>query len=85
MAICDISDKPFSGGRPTLNEELLKETSELDPRHSTRDLARKLNVSYSTVHEHLERIGKVQKGDFGFLMNFRLRTEPNIPPSSALF
>ena len=54
----DISDKPRSGRRPTLNEKLLKETIKLDPHQSTRVLAQKLNVSCSTVHEHLKRIGK---------------------------
>lgn len=58
---CDITDKPRSGRRPTLKEEILKDIIELDPRQSTRNLAAKLNVSCSTVHEHLKRIGKICK------------------------
>lgn len=38
------NDKSHSGRKHNLNEELLKETIELDPHQNTKDLAQKLNV-----------------------------------------
>lgn len=42
-------------------ENFLKETTELNSCQSTRDLAQKLNVLCSTVHEHLKEIWKTFK------------------------
>lgn len=52
----DISDKTGRWRRSSLNEEILKETSELAPPESNKDFY--AEISWSTVHGHLKRTGE---------------------------
>ncbi|XP_014771093.1 uncharacterized protein LOC106869745 [Octopus bimaculoides] len=68
---CEISNKPCSGKRPTLNDDLLNETTVSDPRQSTRDSAQKITVSCSTIHEHLKQIGEnMQRGNLSSICTY---------------
>lgn len=42
---CDISGKPLLVRQPTLNDEPLKASTELDPRQSTKYLSQKTETS----------------------------------------
>jgi len=57
----DISDGPRSGRPTELDDDMLKAIVELDPRQSIQELSDKLNSSWSTVQEHLAKIGKVSR------------------------
>lgn len=51
-------------GRPCeIDNDQLASLIESDPRQSTREVAEKLDVSYSTVARHLKEIGKTKKLD----------------------
>jgi [histone H3]-lysine36 N-dimethyltransferase SETMAR len=49
----DLSDAYRSGRTVDLDNDLLRSTVESDPRQSIKELAEKLNCSWSTVQEHL--------------------------------
>jgi [histone H3]-lysine36 N-dimethyltransferase SETMAR len=59
----NLEDSEGRGRDPKLDDDQLKELVESDPRQSTRELAKTLNVDHSTVLRHLESIGKVKKLD----------------------
>ncbi|KAK6765080.1 hypothetical protein RB195_025132 [Necator americanus] len=46
-----------------LDNDLLKATVEADPRKTTRDIAKELNVDHTTVVRHLKQIGMTKKLD----------------------
>lgn len=55
----DLNDKPRSGRPEIIDEEALLAAIEEDPRRTIQDLATFLNISWSTVQEHLHKLGKV--------------------------
>lgn len=56
-----LKDEPRPGRSSGFDDEALKSLVESNPRQSTRELAKTLNTSQSTVRRHLEKIGKVSK------------------------
>lgn len=58
-----LEDQERSGRPSHVNNELLKSLVEDNPRKSTRELSKDLNVDQATVVRHLEQIGKVKKLD----------------------
>lgn len=72
--------------RPSLNEEPLKDTTELHPHQGTKDSVQKLNVSYSMICKHLMQIEKTCKKEiWDFFVNFCLTTEHNISLLATVF
>ena len=57
----NLNDKERSGRPVEVNDDLLQELLEEDPRQSTRQLAKQLSVSQPTVWNRLQTLGKVQK------------------------
>jgi len=57
----DLSDDHRPGRPVELDNDLLRMEVESDPRQTVRELAEKLNCSHTTVHEHLQQIGKVSR------------------------
>jgi [histone H3]-lysine36 N-dimethyltransferase SETMAR len=52
----NIEDKPRSGRPPTLDPDVLRETTNLQPATSVRQLAVELHTSKTTVHRHLKKL-----------------------------
>ena len=48
-----LDDEPHARGPSAIDNELLKQLIEADPRKTTREVAEELNVSHSTVVRHL--------------------------------
>jgi histone-lysine N-methyltransferase SETMAR len=61
-----ISDDKRSGRPSNLDNKVLKSLIESDPRLTIQELSEKLNVSWSTVQEHLKKIGKVNRRGIWF-------------------
>ena len=64
--VCEISfwslkDEPRPGRSSDFDAEAVKSLVECNARHSTRELADKLNTSQSAICRHLEKMGKVSK------------------------
>jgi len=57
----DLTDEPRSGRPSLLDDELLKAAVEEDPRQTIRTLSQRLDAPWSTVQEHLKKIGKVYR------------------------
>ena len=57
----NLNDKERSGRPVEVNDDLLQELLEEDPRQLTRQLAKHLSVSQPTVWNRLQALGKVQK------------------------
>ncbi|KAK6757959.1 hypothetical protein RB195_015650 [Necator americanus] len=58
-----LEDEQHGSRPPILNNDLLKATVEADPRKTTRDMAKELNVDHTTVVRHLEQIVMTKKLD----------------------
>ncbi|KAK6757940.1 hypothetical protein RB195_015640 [Necator americanus] len=56
-------DEPHESRPPILDHDLLKATVEADPRKTTRDIAKELNVDHTTVVRHLKQIVMTKKLD----------------------
>jgi histone-lysine N-methyltransferase SETMAR len=57
----DLSDDHRSGRPEVLDNDLLRAEVESDPRLTIQELADKLNATWSTVQNHLQQIGKVNR------------------------
>lgn len=57
----DLRDAPRSGRPVVFDEERLNQLLLEDARQTTRELAKRMDCSNSTVAEHLHSMGKVQK------------------------
>lgn len=79
----DISDKTRRGIRSTVNEEILKETSELAPPESNKDLMQKFHDQLST--DISSELGKLAQWEFRLLVIFSLETEQKLPSFAAIF
>jgi len=53
----DVEDAPRSGRPPKADENTIKALVDANRRITTRELAERLNLSNSTVHDHLKRLG----------------------------
>ena len=58
-----LEDQEGRGRPSTVDHEYLKNIVEADPRITTRDIAKELDVDHSIIVRHLEAIGKVKKLD----------------------
>lgn len=58
-----LEDKEKTGRPSDVDDDLLKQIVQEDPRQSVSDIALKMHVSKSTAFEHLKSIGKVKKMD----------------------
>lgn len=56
-----LKDEPRPGRPSDIDENLLKEILEQNPCQSTRDIAKRLNISKTTVSRHLKKLRKVVK------------------------
>ncbi|CAD5207208.1 unnamed protein product [Bursaphelenchus okinawaensis] len=57
-------DNDVIPGRPSgVNDEVLRKIIEENPSKTTRDIARELGVSNSTICHHLAKLGKVKRVD----------------------
>ncbi|XP_052822739.1 histone-lysine N-methyltransferase SETMAR-like [Octopus bimaculoides] len=56
-----LKDDNHCGKPSTLDDDILKVTIEENSNITTRELAEKLEVSKSTLHEHLAKIGYVSR------------------------
>ncbi|XP_014609810.1 PREDICTED: histone-lysine N-methyltransferase SETMAR-like [Polistes canadensis] len=56
-----LKDEPRAGRPSDFDDNLLKTILDQNPRQSTRGIAKRLNISKSTVNRHLEKLGKVSK------------------------
>uniref|UniRef100_V9IC99 Histone-lysine N-methyltransferase SETMAR n=1 Tax=Apis cerana TaxID=7461 RepID=V9IC99_APICE len=59
----DIKDAPRSGRPVEADEDKIKALIEANRRITTREIATRLNLSNSTVHDHMKRLGFVSKLD----------------------
>ena len=57
----DISDTPRSGRPPVFDEDHLDTLIHNYSRQCSRDLANVMNFDHSTIMQHLNSVGKVQK------------------------
>jgi histone-lysine N-methyltransferase SETMAR len=57
----DLSDAPRSGRPVEFDNETLKSLIESDPKLTIEELSQQLGSTRSTVHRHLEEIGKVHR------------------------
>jgi histone-lysine N-methyltransferase SETMAR len=76
-----LQDAPRSGRPAVLDNDLLKAAIEEDPRLTTRELAERFNCSNSTVHEHLQALGKVNR--HGVWVPHKLTIEQQMQRSSV--
>ncbi|EZA51242.1 Histone-lysine N-methyltransferase SETMAR, partial [Ooceraea biroi] len=59
----DLKDAPRSGRPIKADDEKIKALVDANRRITTREIAEKLNLSNSTVYDHLKRLGFVSKLD----------------------
>ena len=59
----DVEDTPRSGRPVEADEDTIKALVDANRRITTREIAERLNLSNSTVHNHLKRIGLISKLD----------------------
>ena len=59
----DLENEKREKPESVLDNDVLREVVEANPRTTVRELARKLNVSKSTVSRHLQEIEKTKKLD----------------------
>lgn len=59
----DIKDAPRPGRPVEADEDKIKALIEANRRITTREIAARLNLSNSTVHDHMKRLGFVSKLD----------------------
>ena len=52
----DVEDAPRSGRPVEADEDTIKALIDANRRITTREIAERLNLSNSTVHDHLKRI-----------------------------
>lgn len=57
----NLKNAPKSGRPSKLDDELLKSLVESDPQQSIEELSKKIGSPWSTVQEHLKRIGLVNR------------------------
>ncbi len=67
----DVEDARHSGRTFEADEDTIKALIDANRRITTREIAERLNLSNSTVHDHLKRLGLVPKLTYGFLMFLR--------------
>ena len=79
-----LEDEDRTGRPVEFDGTLLEAALEENPSVSVEELARKLSSNHSTVHRHLQQLGKVPKLGNGCLMNC-LKTISNPELKSALF
>lgn len=56
-----LSDAPRSGRPSDFNEDALKDLVESDPRLTIQEMSERVSAPWSTVQEHLKKIGKVNR------------------------
>lgn len=56
-----LVDEPRSGRPSKFDDDMLKAMVESDPRLSIEELSQKLVIPWSTVQEHMKKIGKVHR------------------------
>ncbi|EYC12537.1 hypothetical protein Y032_0047g1535 [Ancylostoma ceylanicum] len=54
----DLEDEPLARGRSVIDDEVLREVVESDPKQTTRELAVRFECSHMTIKNHLNAIGK---------------------------
>jgi [histone H3]-lysine36 N-dimethyltransferase SETMAR len=59
----DIEDAPCSGRLVEADEDTIKVLIDENRRITTREIAERLNLSNSTVHDHFKRLGLISKLD----------------------
>jgi [histone H3]-lysine36 N-dimethyltransferase SETMAR len=59
----DVEDAPRSGRAVEADEDTIKVLIDENRRIITREIAERLNLSNSTVHDHLKRLGLISKLD----------------------
>lgn len=59
----DVEDAPRSGRPVKADEDTIKALIDANRRITTREIAERLNLSNSTVHDHLKRLGLISKLD----------------------
>ena len=59
----DVEDAPRSGRPVEADEDTIKALIDANRRITTREIAERLNLSNSTVHDHLKRLGLISKLD----------------------
>ncbi|XP_025264307.1 histone-lysine N-methyltransferase SETMAR-like [Camponotus floridanus] len=59
----DVEDVPRSGRPVEADEDTIKALIDANRRITTREIAERLNLSNSTVHDHLKRLGLISKLD----------------------
>jgi ATP/maltotriose-dependent transcriptional regulator MalT len=59
----DVEDEPRSGRPVEVIEIIIKALIDANRRITTREIAERLNLSNSTVHDHLKRLGLISKLD----------------------
>jgi len=59
----DVEDAPRSGRPVEADEDQIKALIDANRRITTRDIAERLNLSNSTVHDHVKRLGFISKLD----------------------
>lgn len=56
-----LTDQPREGRPSIVNGDVLESLLETKPRQTTRELAKQLGCSHTTVENHLHALGKIQK------------------------
>ena len=59
----DVEDAPRSGRPVEAGEDTIKALIDANRQITTREIAERLNLSNSTVHDHLKRLGLISKLD----------------------
>jgi len=56
-----LTDQPREGRPSIVNDDVLESLLETNPRQTTRELAKQLGCSHTTVESHLHALGKIRK------------------------
>jgi [histone H3]-lysine36 N-dimethyltransferase SETMAR len=71
----DVENAPRSGRQVETDEDIIKALIDANRRITTREIAERLSLSNSTVHDHLKRLGLISKLDIWVL---HVLTERNL-------
>ncbi|XP_076247803.1 histone-lysine N-methyltransferase SETMAR [Calliopsis andreniformis] len=63
----NLSDTPRSGRPTEVDDDKIKALIESNQRYTTREIAETLNIHYSSVYDHMKKLGYVSRLDIWVL------------------